>query len=53
MNDRETRVDRAVYRPAYEAVVAMLPRVRDVELNRLAERVLERVNEAAEKVIGG
>lgn len=29
VKDRETRVDQAIYRPAYEMAVAMLPRVRD------------------------
>jgi len=53
VNDRETRVDRAIYRPAYETAVAMLSKVRDEELIREAERVLERANEVAEKVIGG
>ncbi len=32
--------------------VAMLPKVRDEELIREAERVLEEANEAAGKVIG-
>jgi len=53
VKDRETRVDRAIYRPAYETAVAVLPKVRDEELIREAERVLERANEAAEKIIGG
>ena len=53
VKDRETRIDRAIYRPAYETVVAMIPKVRDEELIREAERVLEKANEAAEKVIGG
>jgi len=52
VKDRETRVDRAIYRPAYETAVAVLPKVRDEELIREAERVLEKANEAAEKVIG-
>jgi len=29
VKDRETRIDQAIYRPAYEMAVAMLPRVRD------------------------
>jgi len=49
---RETRLDQAIYRPAYETALAMLPRVRDEELIREAERILEKANEAAEKVIG-
>ncbi len=53
VKDRETRVDQAIYRPAYETVVAVLPKVRDEELIREAERVLEKANEDAEKVIGG
>ena len=52
VKDRETRIDRAIYRPTYETAVAMLPKVRDEELIREAERVLEKANEAAEKAIG-
>ena len=52
VKDRETRVDRAIYRPAYEKAVATLPKVRDEELIREAEKVLEKANEAAEKAIG-
>ena len=52
VKDRETRIDRAIYRPAYEKAVAMIPKVRDEELIREAEMVLEKANEAAEKVIG-
>jgi len=52
VKDRETRIDQAIYRPAYETVVAMLPRVRDEGLIREAERILEKANEAVEKVIG-
>ena len=52
VKDRETRIDRAIYRPAYETAVAMLPKVRDEELIREAEKVLEKANEATEKVIG-
>ena len=47
MKDRETRIDRAIYRPAYET--AVLPKVKDEKLIREAERVLEKANEAAEK----
>ena len=53
VKDRETRVDRAIYRPAYETAVAVLPKVRDEELIREAENVLEKTNEAAEKIIEG
>jgi hypothetical protein len=53
VRDRETRVDRAIYRPAYETALAMLPNVRNEELIREAERVLEKANEAVEKAIGG
>jgi len=49
VKDRETRVDRSIYRPAYETAVAVLPKVRDEELIREAENVLEKANEAAEK----
>lgn len=53
VKDRATRIDQAIYRPAYETAVAVLPKVRDEELIREAERVLKKANEAAEKVIGG
>jgi hypothetical protein len=53
VKDRETRIDRAIYRLAYETAVAMLPKVRDEELIRETERVLEKANKAAEKIIGG
>jgi hypothetical protein len=53
VKDRETRIDQAIYRPAYEKAVAMIPKVRDEALIREAERVLEKANEAAEKIIGG
>ena len=49
---RETRVDRAIYRPAYETALATLPKVKDEELIREAQRILEKANEAAEKAIG-
>ena len=52
VNDRETLVDRAIYRPAYETAVAVLPKVRDEELIREAEKVFEKANEAVEKAIG-
>ena len=52
VKDRETRVDRAIYRPAYETAVATLPKVRDEKLIREAEKVLEKANEAVEKAIG-
>ena len=52
VKDRETRIDRAIYRPAYETAVPVLPKVRDEELIREAEKVLEKANEAVEKAIG-
>ena len=42
VNGRETRIDRAIYRPAYEMAVDMLSKVRDKELIREAEKVLEK-----------
>ncbi|MCW3993088.1 MAG: hypothetical protein NWE85_00765 [Candidatus Bathyarchaeota archaeon] len=39
--------------PAYETAVATFSRVRDEELIRETQTVLEKANEAAEKVIGG
>ncbi len=53
VKDRETRVDRAIYRPAYETALVVLPKVRDEELIREAENVLEKATEAAEKIIEG
>jgi len=44
VKDGETRVDRAIYCPAYETAVATIPEVRDEELIREAERVLEKAN---------
>jgi len=52
VKDRETRVDRAIYRPAYETAVAMITKIQDEELIREAEKVLEKANKAAEKIIG-
>jgi len=52
VKDRETCVDQAIYRPAYETALAVLPKVRDEELIHKAEKVLEKANEAAEKAIG-
>ena len=52
VKDREPRIDRAIYRPAYETAVAMLPKVRDETLIREAEKILEKANETAEKAIG-
>jgi len=52
VKDRETRIDQAIYRPAYETAVAMIPKIQDEELIREAERVVEKANEAAEKAIG-
>ncbi|MGC9345646.1 MAG: hypothetical protein ACP5ER_02480 [Candidatus Bathyarchaeales archaeon] len=36
VKDGETRVDRAIYRPAYETAVAVLPKIQDRELIREA-----------------
>ena len=50
MKDRETRIDQAIYRPAYETAVATLPKIQDVQLIQEAERVLETANQCLEKV---
>jgi predicted DNA-binding ribbon-helix-helix protein len=50
VNDKETRVDQAVYRPAYEIAVATLPKIQDAELIREAEHVLSKANEYVEKM---
>jgi len=52
VKDRETRIERAIYRSAYETAVAVIPKVRDEELIREAKRILEKANEDAEKAIG-
>ena|GEM_PF-3469723 len=52
VKDKATRIDQAIYRPAYETAVAILPKARDEKLIREAENVLEKANEAAEKAIG-
>jgi len=49
VEDKATRIDRAIYPPAYGMALTVLPKVRDEELIREAERVLEKTNEAAEK----
>jgi len=35
VNDRETRIDQAIYRPAYEIAIATLPKIHDARLIRL------------------
>ena len=52
VKDKETRIDQAIYRPAYETALATLPKIKDEELIREAETVLEKANEAVEKAIG-
>ena len=32
VKDRETRIDQAIYRPAYETAVATLPKIQDAQL---------------------
>jgi hypothetical protein len=49
---RETRIDQAIYRPAYDVVVALLPKVQDEALIREAEQVLNKANAAVERLIG-
>jgi hypothetical protein len=53
VKDRETCIDQAIYHPAYETAVVMVPKIQDRELIREAERVLEKANEAAEKIVDG
>lgn len=52
VKDRQTRIDRAIYQPAYETAVATLPKIRDEELIRETEKVLEKANKAVIKAIG-
>jgi len=52
VSDRETRIDQAVYRPAYETAVATLPKIQDAQLIREAEQVLEKANRCVEKIVG-
>ena len=50
VNDKETSVVQAIYRPAYETVVAILPKIQDPQLIEQAERVLEEANRHVEKI---
>ena len=50
VNDRETRVDQAIYRPAYDAAVSTLPKIQDPQLIEEAERVLEKANQCMERI---
>lgn len=50
VNDRDTRIDQAIYRPAYETAVATLPKIQDPQLIEEAERVLEKANQCVEKI---
>ena len=52
IKDRSTRIDQAIYRPAYDMAVAMLPKVQEEKLIREAEQVLQKANEAVEKLVG-
>ena len=52
VKDRSTRIDQAIYRPAYDVALAMLPKVQDEELIREAEQVLRKANECVQKIIG-
>ena len=52
MKDGETRVDRAIYCPAYETAVATIPEVRDEELIREAKRILEKEGMLSEEERG-
>ena len=50
VKDRETRIDQAIYKPAYDTVVATLPKIQDAQLIQEAEQVLEKANRYVEKV---
>lgn len=50
--DREMRIDQAIYRPAYDVVVALLPKIQDEALIREAEEVVYKANAAVEQLIG-
>ena len=50
VKDRETRIDQAIYKPAYETVVAILPRIEDDRLIQEAEQILEKANQYVEEV---
>ena len=52
VRDRGTRVDQAIYQPAYETAIATLPKIQDVQLIQEAERVLEKANRCVEKIVG-
>ena len=51
IKDKDSRVDQAIYKPAYETVVAILPRIQDPKLIEEAERVLEKANRTVEKLL--
>jgi hypothetical protein len=51
VKDREVRIDQAIYLPAYETAVEVLPRIHDPELIRVAADVMEEANRAVEKAI--
>ncbi|MFB0502043.1 MAG: hypothetical protein ACETVP_06180 [Candidatus Bathyarchaeia archaeon] len=51
IEDKDSRVDQAIYKPAYETAVAILPRIQDPKLIEEAERVLEKANRTVEKLL--
>ena len=51
VKDKETRVDQAIYRPAYDTAVATLPKIQDPKLIEEAERVLEKANRYVETIV--
>jgi len=51
IKDKDTRVDQAIYRPAYDTAVAVLPKIHDPQLIEEAERVLEEANRCVETMI--
>ena len=52
VRDKETRIDQAIYGPAYDEAVSVLPKIQDEQLLREAERVLKEANKAVERVVG-
>lgn len=51
IKDKDTRVDQAIYRPAYDTAVAVLPNIHDPQLIEEAEGVLEKANRCVETMV--
>ena len=52
IKDKGTRIDQAIYRPAYDTAVATLPKIKDPQLIQETEQVLKKANQSVQKIIG-